>query len=80
MTLVETAKKYADHEMIFGIEQEYTMLRADGSPLGFPKGGGFAAPQGPYYCGVGTGRIIGREVVEEHTFGGWRGRARGREA
>ena len=61
------AKKYAKQEMIFGIEQEYTMLKADGTPLGFPDGGGFPGPQGPYYCGVGTGRVIGREIVEEHT-------------
>jgi glutamine synthetase len=32
-------KKYADDAMIFGLEQEYTMLRPDGSPLGFPVGG-----------------------------------------
>jgi len=60
-------KKYADREMWFGLEQEYTMLRVDGSPLGFPPGGGQPAPQGPYYCGVGTGRIMGREIVELHT-------------
>ena len=42
------------------------MLRLDGSPYGFPEGG-FPAPQGPYYCGVGTGRVIGREIIEEHT-------------
>lgn len=42
------------------------MLRPDGSPLGFPVGG-FAAPQGPYYCGVGAGRVVGREIIEEHT-------------
>ena len=65
--LLATAEKYAKHEMMFGIEQEYTMLRDDGTPLGFPKGGGFAPPQGPYYCGVGTGRIMGREIIEEHT-------------
>ena len=62
----KTAKKYADQEMIFGIEQEYTMLRLDGTPYGFPQGG-FAAPQGPYYCGVGAGRVVGREIIEEHT-------------
>ena len=61
------AKKYADDEMIFGIEQEYTMLKPDGTPLGFPDGGGFPGPQGPYYCGVGADRIVGRDIVEEHT-------------
>ena len=61
------AKKFADHDMWFGMEQEYTMLRPDGRPLGFPAGGGLPAPQGPYYCGVGTGRISGRDIVEEHT-------------
>ncbi len=63
----KAAKKFADQEMIFGIEQEYTMMRPDGRPLGFPASGGFPEPQGPYYCGVGTGRVIGRDIVEEHT-------------
>ena len=63
----KVAKKYAKAEMIYGIEQEYTMMKSDGTPLGFPSGGGFPAPQGPYYCGVGTGRVIGREIIEEHT-------------
>jgi glutamine synthetase len=62
----KVAKKWAKHDMWFGLEQEYTMLRADGTPLGFPEGG-FPGPQGPYYCGVGTGKIVGRDIVEEHT-------------
>jgi len=65
--LEKAAKKYAKEEMIYGIEQEYTMMRPDGTPLGFPVGGGVPEPQGPYYCGVGAGRVVGREIIEEHT-------------
>jgi glutamine synthetase len=58
--------KYKDQEMWYGIEQEYTMLRLDGTPYGFPVGG-YPKPQGPYYCGVGAGRVVGREIIEKHT-------------
>jgi glutamine synthetase len=63
--LSPVAEQFAAQESIFGIEQEYTFLTEDGRPLGFPEGG-FPAPQGPYYCGVGAGKIVGREIVEKH--------------
>ncbi|MEY3690764.1 MAG: hypothetical protein RJB57_419 [Actinomycetota bacterium] len=58
--------QFKDQEMWYGIEQEYTMLRLDGTPYGFPVGG-YPKPQGPYYCGVGAGRVVGREIIELHT-------------
>ncbi len=62
---VEVAEKYASYESWFGIEQEYTFFK-DGRPHGWPVGG-FPAPQGGYYCGVGADEIWGRDIVEAHT-------------
>ena len=59
------AAQYGDQESIFGIEQEYTFFK-DGRPFGFPIGGGYPAPQGGYYCGVGADEVFGREIVEKH--------------
>jgi len=62
--LRELAEKYKAEECWFGIEQEYTFF--DGiKPLGWPDNG-FPAPQGGYYCGVGSDEVYGRDIVEDH--------------
>lgn len=58
------AEKHASHEMIYGIEQEYTLFEGS-RPLGWPING-FPAPQFGYYCGVGSDEVFGRPLVEEH--------------
>ncbi len=63
--LAEVARKFGDHESLFGIEQEYTLFTGK-RPLGFPEVG-YPGPQGPYYCGVGAQNIYGRDIVESHT-------------
>lgn len=62
--LREIARQYEDEVPWFGIEQEYTLFQGD-RPFGFPEKG-YPAAQGPYYCGVGTGRVFGRALVEAH--------------
>jgi glutamine synthetase len=54
----------AAEDAYFGFEQEYTYLKENDNPLGFPDGGEPAA-QGPYYCAVGTGNIHGRKAYED---------------
>jgi len=54
-----------EHKPWFGLEQEYTVFNEHGYPYGWPKGG-FPGPQGPYYCGVGTGKVYCRDIVEAH--------------
>lgn len=61
------AEKFKAHGMIYGIEQEYTLMRLNGRPYGFPELDGEPGPQGPYYCGVGAGRVMGRDLIELHT-------------
>lgn len=54
-----------DHDPWIGFEQEYTLMKGR-TPLGWPDGG-YPAPQGPFYCGVGADEVFGRELVDEHT-------------
>ena len=62
--LRSVAEKFSNEEAWFGIEQEYTLFEGR-NPLGWPEGG-YPAPQGPFYCGVGADEVFGREIVEEH--------------
>jgi len=52
------------HDMWLGFEQEYTMFTKN-IPLGWPEHG-FPGIQGPYYCGVGSEQIFGRELANRH--------------
>jgi len=63
-TLLE---KHKDEDFQWGIEQEYTLLGEHeySWPYGWPANG-YPGPQGPYYCGNGTGRVVGRDIVEAH--------------
>jgi glutamine synthetase len=69
---IETMVKYKAHDPWFGIEQEYTLMKpckvgeTSKVPYGFNADGTEPAPQGPYYCGAGTGVAIGRAVADEH--------------
>ncbi len=56
-----------DPDTWFGFEQEY-FLYEGGAPLGFPSGGGFPAPQGEYYTGVGYKNVgsVARRIADEH--------------
>jgi len=65
----QAEEQYKDHECWYGLEQEYTLLKPDGRPIGFPTDTSkFPEPQGDYYCGAGTGRAFGREIAEVHLF------------
>ena len=62
--LRKVAEKFKHEEAWFGIEQEYTFFNGR-NPLGWPQGG-YPAPQGPFYCGVGADEVFGRDIVEDH--------------
>jgi glutamine synthetase len=50
----------------YGLEQEYFIMDPKtGKPIGWPTNGTPEA-QGKYYCGVGTGCVFGRDIVDKH--------------
>ena len=63
--LRELMDQVKDQDPYIGFEQEYTLESPDKWPLGWPKGG-YPPPQGPFYCGIGAGKVFGRHVIEEH--------------
>ena len=53
-------------DYFFGFEMEYVFIdNYTKQPVGFPSNG-YPEPQGKYYCGVGSGNVAKRAVVEEH--------------
>lgn len=58
-----------DNDFWFGFEQEYFIwdLKKN-KPIGWSDftPSGEPGPQGPYYCSVGAGKAVGRDIVEEH--------------
>ncbi|KAI9318995.1 hypothetical protein BX666DRAFT_1922106 [Dichotomocladium elegans] len=57
---------HANSKPWFGLEQEYSLFDPETEkPYGWPKHG-FPEAQGKYYCGVGAGKIFGRDIVEAH--------------
>jgi len=51
---------------MFGIEHEFFVMdKETGRPLGFEGNSSMPAPQGPYYCSVGTGNAFGRQFLDE---------------
>ena len=63
--LREALKGHGSLESWVGFEQEYTLFKGS-RPLGFPSERRFPPAQGPYYCGVGSDEVSGRDLVEEH--------------
>ncbi len=58
-----------DNDFWFGFEQEYFIWNpVTNKPIGWGDftPSGEPGPQGPYYCSVGAGKAVGRDIVEEH--------------
>lgn len=65
--LRELVHEKEQHEMWFGIEQEYVFADTQSNRLsGWPKEG-YPLPQGEYYCGVGAQRAVLEHIVNQHS-------------
>jgi len=60
----EIFESCVDKQPKFGFEQEYSLFK-DGVHLGWPERG-YPAPQGPYYCAIGSNHAFGRDLVDCH--------------
>ncbi len=66
--LRDTEKHFVADEFMFGIEQEYLLMKGK-NPLGWPEDGkDFPEKQGRQYCGVGADKIFGRDIIEKHAL------------
>jgi glutamine synthetase len=61
---IEIFSKCTDQKPWYGLEQEYVLYK-NGRPLGWPSDHD-PAPQGDYYCGVGTN--TGRQIADAHYY------------
>lgn len=59
------AEAVVTDEWWFGFEQEYFLTDKDGTILGWEDGTP-SRPQGEYYCAVGAGNVVGREISDAH--------------
>jgi glutamine synthetase len=59
--------KDCEEEFWWGFEQEYFIMEEQNRILGWVDNA-HPAPQGPYYCGVGSFNTVGRELVEKHMY------------
>jgi glutamine synthetase len=64
--MIDAMIAHGNSEPFLGFEQEYFLFdTATNRPMGWGSSGE-PEPQGPYYCGVGGGRVEGRAVSELH--------------
>ena len=62
--MIEALDHVEEHQVWFGMGQQFTMLDMNLRPLGWPLAMGYPAPEGPYCYGVGSDRVVGRDIVE----------------